>query len=173
MPESDVLAKVKHRPGNVTASWIFGGALLAFLIVIVFVLDEPSSWQLAIIRFIMALAAAFLAYFFVGGVVLKMTKTGVALGATGGFVFFVLIEFVVNPFDLKTTIVDIAPSIVRTDSTVVAAQRDLATQGFYKGPITGKADSKTRESIRQFQLSKKLPVSGYLLDDTRKHLVGR
>lgn len=78
------------------ASWIFGSVLLVFLMAAVFIDIDPS--KLPIIRFFMALAAAFFALFFVGGVLLKGTLNGLFISATGGFVLFILMQFVFNPF---------------------------------------------------------------------------
>ncbi len=79
------------------ASWIFGSTLLLFLMV-AFFMPPFSGDQRAILRFFMALSSAFFALFFVGGVLLRGTLKGLLISATGGFVFFVLIQFVFNPF---------------------------------------------------------------------------
>lgn len=80
------------------ASWIFGGALLIFLFIVVFILPTPTQFQKDTIRFLMALAAAFFSLFFIGGVLLKGTLKGLFISATGGFVLFILIQFVFHPF---------------------------------------------------------------------------
>lgn len=79
------------------ASWIFGSGLLLFLMV-AFFLPQLNQDQRAILRFFMALVSAFFAIFFVGGVLLKGTVRGLLISATGGFVLFVLVQFVFNPF---------------------------------------------------------------------------
>jgi CheY-like chemotaxis protein len=83
------------------ASWIFGGLILAFLMLVVFVDINPSKFP--IIRFLMALTAAFFAFFFVGGVLLEGTLKGLFISATGGFVLFILIQFVFDPFMVRPT----------------------------------------------------------------------
>jgi hypothetical protein len=87
---------------SAAASWIFGAVLLIFLIVIVFLIPNASDTQKGIIRFLMALAAALFAFFFVGGVLLRGTVKGLFISATGGFVLFVLIQFVFDPFKLSS-----------------------------------------------------------------------
>jgi hypothetical protein len=164
-------AILANREGSATASWVFGGVLLVILVAILFLIPEPKGPQMGIIRFFMALAAGFLAYFFVGGVVLKGSVVGNKIAATGGFVFFVLIMFVVNPFNVETVVADVSPSILPTDEAIAQAQQKLAKDGFYAGPITGKADSRTREAVREYQKSKNLTtVDGYLDDATRTSL---
>jgi hypothetical protein len=83
------------------ASWIFGGLILLFLMLVVFVDIHPSKFP--IVRFLMALSAAFFALFFVGGVLLQGTLNGLYISATGGFVLFILVQFVFNPFGDKPT----------------------------------------------------------------------
>jgi len=126
---------------------------------------------MGITRFFMAIAAGFLVYFFCGGVIFKGTIVGNRISATGGFAVFVLIMFVVSPFDLETVVADVAPGVLPTDTAIMQAQRKLAQDGFYTGPVTGKADSRTREAVREFQKSKNLTqVDGYLGDATRVSL---
>ncbi|HLG56885.1 MAG TPA: hypothetical protein VI485_16220 [Vicinamibacterales bacterium] len=57
----------------------------------------------------MALSAAFLAFFFVGGVLLKGSRPGIAVSATGGFALFVLLVAFVDPFALKVPVTPLAP----------------------------------------------------------------
>lgn len=83
------------------ASWIFGGLILIFLMIVVFVDIQPNKFP--IIRFLMALSSAFFAFFFVGGVLLEGTLKGLYISATGGFVLFILIQFVFNPFEVLPT----------------------------------------------------------------------
>lgn len=84
-----------------SASWIFGGLILLFLMLVVLV--EIDDSKLPIVRFLMALSAAFFALFFVGGVLLQGTLNGLYISATGGFVLFILVQFVFNPFAVITT----------------------------------------------------------------------
>lgn len=65
---------------------------------VVFVDINPSKFP--IVRFLMALSAAFFALFFVGGVLLEGTLRGLYISATGGFVLFILIQFVFNPWEV-------------------------------------------------------------------------
>lgn len=90
-----------YQTTSALASWVFGGLILVFLMIVVLVPVEPSKFP--IIRFLMALSAAFFAVFFVGGVLLKGTLNGLFISATGGFVLFVLIQFVFNPFSVLPT----------------------------------------------------------------------
>jgi CheY-like chemotaxis protein len=83
------------------ASWIFGGLILLFLMAVVFVDIQPSKFP--VIRFLMALSAAFFAIFFVGGVLLEGTLKGFFISATGGLVLFILIQFVFDPFTARPT----------------------------------------------------------------------
>ena len=160
----------RHQSGNAKASWVFGGLLLAVLVVVLFALPEPTPFQRDITRYIMALLAAFFAYFFVGGVVLQGNLAGHIVGAGGGFALFILVAFVVTPFDIKTSITDAVPGLLPADDTVADAQRTLVQSGFYKGLITGKADSQTREAIRKFQASKNMKVDGFVRDAPRSVL---
>jgi hypothetical protein len=91
------------------ASWIFGSLILVFLIITVFALPNPTDSQRGIIRFLMALSAAFLAFFFVGGVLLKGTRPGLAISATGGFALFVLLVAFVDPFTMKVPVTPVVP----------------------------------------------------------------
>ena len=87
-----------YQSGSPKASWIFGGCLLLFLITVVFALPSPTDFQEKIVRFLMALTGALFSLFFLGGVLLKGTLGGLITGATGGFVIFILIQFVYDPF---------------------------------------------------------------------------
>jgi hypothetical protein len=84
------------------ASWIFGSLLLLVLIGVLFFRPNLSADQRAILRLLMALAAGFFAIFFVGGVLLNGTLMGLALSATGGFVLFILIQFIFDPFAIRS-----------------------------------------------------------------------
>lgn len=95
-PQSASSTLHNYQATSPIASWIFGGLILAFLMIIVFAPVEPSKFP--IIRFLMALSAGFFAVFFVGGVLLRGTLNGFFISATGGFVLFVLIQFVFDPF---------------------------------------------------------------------------
>lgn len=80
---------------SIVACLVFGGALLIILIYLLLSPKERrfSKVQQDILRLLTALAAAFLATFFVVGVLLDGTLKGFALSATGGFVIFILIFF--------------------------------------------------------------------------------
>lgn len=101
IPPKDPIAP-PGEPGNrfhhsaAWASWIFGGLILLFLMLVVFVNFAPDRFP--IIRFFMALSAALFAFFFVGGILLQGTTRGFFVSATGGFVLFILIQFVFDPF---------------------------------------------------------------------------
>src|SRR5262245_12071212 len=140
--------RIVERSGSAVASWVLGGILLAVLVAIVFIIPEPTEFQRGVTRFFMALTAGCFAYFFVGGVVLKGTVGGQRIGATGGFVLFLLIQFVVEPFNLRTAVADAVPSLAPADPDIAMAQRTLAQRGLYSGPISGKANTQTREGIR-------------------------
>jgi hypothetical protein len=170
MPKPVGATPADPRSGSATASWIFGGLLLAVLVFVLFCVPEPTPFQRYITQFIMGLLAGFFAYFFMGGVVLKGTLAGQVVGASGGFALFILVAFVVTPFDIKTSIADVAPGLLPADDTVVEAQRTLAQNGFYTGPITGKADSQTREAIKKFQVSKNMKVDGFVRNAPRSIL---
>ena len=83
------------------ASWIFGGLILLFLMLIVFVDIDPIKFP--IVRFLMALSAGFFATFFVGGIILNGTLRGIAFSAAGGIALFILIQFVFDPFQVLPT----------------------------------------------------------------------
>src|SRR5436853_5599043 len=95
-PQNSSPTLENYQATSPIASWVFGGLILVFLMVIVFARIEPDKFP--IIRFLMALSAAFFSLFFVGGVLLRGTLNGLFLSATGGFVLFVLIQFIVDPF---------------------------------------------------------------------------
>lgn len=112
----------KQRPSVVAplhtsapiASWIFGSLLLLFLLGIIILRPALSDDQRVMIRFLMSLISAFFALFFVGGVLMKGTIKGFALSATGGFVLFILLQFIYNPFEALTR----PPSKILDESTV-------------------------------------------------------
>lgn len=97
-PQEDDNRLKNFRAASPTASWIFGSVLLIFLMVVFFKggLDPD---QRTLLRFFMALTSAFFAVFFVGGVLLKGTLNGLYISATGGFVLFILMQFVFDPFN--------------------------------------------------------------------------
>jgi peptidoglycan hydrolase-like protein with peptidoglycan-binding domain len=159
------------RPGSVVASWIFGSALLALLIVIVFALPEPSPFQVGLIRVLVALAAAFLSYFFVGNVVLRGNLFGLSIGSGGGFAIFILLVSVVNPLALQKEVADVAPAIMPFNPQIAQAQEALRALGLYKGTRTGVPDSATRSAIASFQSQHHLPADGYLDPATTRKLV--
>ena len=57
-----------------------------------------------------------------------------------------------------------------TDSTVVAAQEQLARQHYYHGEIDGIIGPETRRAIGQYQRDHDLRVTGYLTSDTLRAL---
>jgi hypothetical protein len=52
------------------------------------------------------------------------------------------------------------------DSTVAAAQQQLARQGYYRGEIDGVLGPETRRAIARYQSNHSLHVTGYLTKDT-------
>ncbi len=104
-----------YQASSPIASWVFGGLILLFLMMVVFVPIEPTKFP--IVRYLMALSAAFFAIFFVGGVLLKGTLNGLFISATGGFVLFILTAFVFDPFKVLPTASAVpSPSPVATVS---------------------------------------------------------
>ena len=71
------------------------------------------------------------------------------------------------PFVSSTNSNGVAPSVRRRISTridserVVEIQRALQERGLYDGELSGSYDETTVESMRQFQNSQKIPVTGY------------
>ena len=159
-----------HLKGSAIASWIFGSFLLLTLLAIIFLLPEPSDSQRSMIRFLMALGAAFLSFFFVGGVILNGTIAGQTIGGGGGFALFILLQFLVDPFSVKTKVADAAPEVLRKDETIAVAQKMLKEAGYYQGEITGVADSETRAAIKAFQSAEGLVADGYLGPKTKQIL---
>ena len=86
-----------YRKTSAAASWIFGIIFVAFFIAVFFFVPNPTATQCGILRFVMSLTAGLFAFFFIGGVVLKGKLAGLAIGATGGFVLFILMQFVYDP----------------------------------------------------------------------------
>lgn len=120
----DSLAK-KGRPFEESAgvaSWIFGGLILLFLMLIVLVDIDPIKFP--IVRFLMALSAGFFATFFVGGVILNGTLRGIAFSAAGGIALFILIQFVFDPFQVLPA----RSSTASPGPTPAATQSPPATQ---------------------------------------------
>lgn len=101
------------------ASWIFGGLILVFLMVVVFIPIEPDKYP--IIRFLMALSAAFFAFFFVGGVLLESTYKGLFISGTGGFALFILIQIFFDPFALVYNGSDRRPKVVGSPTATATA----------------------------------------------------
>jgi len=87
-----------YQKGSRSASWVFGLILLAVLILMFFFVPNPTDFQRGLARFFLALSAGFLAFFFVGGVILSGGWGGVTIGAAGGFAVFVGIQFFFDPF---------------------------------------------------------------------------
>jgi len=158
---------------NTVASWIFGGAVLAVIVAVVFVLPEPTEAQRVLIRFLMALSAAFLSYFFLGRVLLKGKVFGQAIGGSGGFALFIIIQFFADPYSARTIVADVAPALLPKDESVAAAQTALKDAGLYDGTVTGVADTKTREAIKTWQTRNKVRADGYVAGLTRRQLQSR
>src|SRR5215470_16673892 len=59
------------------------------------------------------------------------------------------------------------PGTQNSDNTK-KIQQALHSKGFYSGPVNGVMSESTRESIRSFQKSKKLNVTGNIDDDTAR-----
>lgn len=155
---------------NTIASWIFGGIVLAVIVAVVFVLPEPTQAQRVVIRFLMALAAAFLSYFFLGRVLLKGKLFGQAIGGSGGFALFIVIQFFADPYSARTMVADVAPDLLPQDESVAAAQTALKEEGLYNGSVTGVADTKTREAIKVWQSRNELRADGFVSGVTRRKL---
>ena len=160
MPENNLL--FKDRKGNVIASAITGGAILLFLAVIVFVMPEPTGFQRGVLRFFIAVAAAMLATFFLGGVVLQGSLAGSRVGAGGGFALFILIQFVFDPLKIQTVAADTAPQLVPPRQEVKMAQEALSKAGAYSGAIDGIPGAATRSAIKKFQAEQGLEATGYV-----------
>jgi hypothetical protein len=152
----------RDRKGNVIASAVAGGILLIFLIVVTFLLPDATTFQRGVIRFCIALAAGFSATFFVGGVVLQGQIFGNQIGAGGGFVLFILVQFFVNPWDTQAVAADEMPSAVRTSEAIAQAQDHLKGTGGYRGAVDGKAGRATRKAIQSFQEAHGLTPTGFL-----------
>lgn len=73
--------------------------LLFVLFYLLFRLPEPSHFQRQVARVIVAFASGLLAYFFVGTIVIAGTAWGFRISAGAGFALFILVMFVVNPFE--------------------------------------------------------------------------
>ncbi|HEV2803378.1 MAG TPA: peptidoglycan-binding protein [Chthoniobacterales bacterium] len=160
----------KHKAGNTLASAIAGGGILVFLMIIIFVLQEPNGFQRQMLRFFVALCAALFAHFFIGGVVLQGSIAGSRIGAGGGFALFVLVLFVVDPLKAQTVVADAAPSLIRVNPRIVEAQKKLKDVGLLTQGASGVPTSETRSAIREFQKSHGLAENGYLDPETRDAL---
>jgi putative peptidoglycan binding protein/glycosyl hydrolase family 46 len=166
MPEKYLL--FKDRKGNVIASALTGGAILAFLAAAVFVMPEPSDFQRGVMRFFIAISAALLATFFLGGVVLQGNLAGSRVGAGGGFALFILIQFVFDPLKIQAVTADAAPKIVPPREEVRKAQETLAQLGMYNGAADGIPGTATRLAIRRFQTDLGLQATGYVDPSTEQ-----
>lgn len=87
-----------YQKGSQPASWVFGSIILLVLIVMFFLVPNPTEFQRGLARFFVALSAGFLAFFLVGGVLLSGGWGGITIGAAGGFAVFVGIQFFFDPF---------------------------------------------------------------------------
>jgi hypothetical protein len=160
----------QHKAGNTLASAVAGGGILLFLMVIVFVLQEPNDFQRHVLRFFVSLCAALFAHFFLGGIVLQGSLAGSKIGAGGGFVLFLLLQFVFDPFAAQTAIADIVPSIVPKNPEIAQAQSILKKAGLFEAPASGIPDSQTREAIVKFQQRHNIRADGFLDKETLKAL---
>ena len=80
-----------------------------------------------------------------------------------------------NLFNLNFTPPDSSAPIkhrnVQMDqSRVVEIQQALASRGFYLGEMTGEYDNATVEAMRRFQVSEKIPITGYPTAHSLKRL---
>jgi peptidoglycan hydrolase-like protein with peptidoglycan-binding domain len=66
----------------------------------------------------------------------------------------------------------LALQIGNQGSQITTLQQNLATSGFYKGPITGFYGELTQSAVRRFQQAKGLPVDGIAGPDTLSALNG-
>jgi len=87
-----------YQRGSSPASWVFGLILLCVFITMLFLMPHPTDFQRNVARFLAAISGGFLAFFFVGGVILSGGLGGVTIGAAGGFAIFVAMQFLVHPF---------------------------------------------------------------------------
>jgi hypothetical protein len=150
-----------HAIGSSVAAWVLGSALLLLLTAVVFILPEPSPFQQGVVRFMLALTGALLSYFFCGGLTFRAHKAGIVVAGSSGFVLFIFLLTVINPFDVRTTIANFAPSALPGDKTILQAQEALKIRGLYHGDITGRPDTPTRNAIKQFQAENHLPADGF------------
>jgi hypothetical protein len=160
MPENNIL--FKDRKGNLVVSVIAGSAIMLFLAVIVFLMPEPTAFQRGVLRFFIAVGAAMLATFFLGGVVLQGNLAGSKVGAGGGFALFILIQFVFDPLQIQTVAADAAPQIVPPREEVKQAQEALSQSAAYAGAIDGIPGAATRSAIKKFQAERGFPATGYV-----------
>lgn len=158
----------KDRKGNVAASAIAGGAILVFLAIVVFIMPEPTAFQRGVLRFFIAVGAAMLSTFFLGGVALQGSLAGSKVGAGGGFALFILIQFVFDPLKIQTVVADAAPGIVPPRQEVKLAQEVLSRSGAYDGEVDGIPGASTRRAIKEFQIDRGLPATGYVDPETVK-----
>lgn len=132
-----------YQSSSTAASWIFGSILLLFLILIVFLLPNPTSFQKDTIRFLMALTGALFSIFFVGGVLLKGSLGGLAVSATGGFVLFILLQFMYDPFKERPII---PPQNYPSASPTLTVKETSETRFEFKSAVTD-ANGNTVEEI--------------------------
>lgn len=151
---------VPQQGGSARAAAVFGGTILVALIAACIYIPNPSDFQCRVIRFAMALDAGFLSYFFLGGVTMQGTISGYAIKATGSFVLFVLLQFVVNPLDLQAAAIKVNKNIVPANKEVRQAQMILHNRYDYKGPIDGRLHTVTRTALENFQRNNNLKQTG-------------
>lgn len=133
------------------ASWIFGSLLLIFLVAFCFIIPEPTPSQAQIMHFIMAALSGFFAYFFVGDAVLKGNIKGQKLAAGGGFALFLVMQFLVDPSELRSAAGAFFPNWVRSDARIKDAQTILQRMHLLNKEPDGVRDIATSKALREFQ----------------------
>jgi hypothetical protein len=74
------------------------------------------------------------------------------------------------PYDYYTDDQSYDNSAPVVDSTVQAAQTQLAALGYYNGPVDGILGPTTRDALAKYQAAKQLRVTGSLSPDTLQSL---
>lgn len=171
-PASPVLRKGTGTRSKGRGSWVFGSTLLAYLMVVVFVLPDPSPFQEQLLRLFMALLGGLLSYFLVGDIVLHGNSgpTAKIFTATGGFAVFLVIYLVPAVTAVREIGGEFLPSIVRTDPALRDAQQRLQELKFLDKAPDGIRDSATSSAIKRFQAENSIPATGILSNETLKAL---
>lgn len=160
------------RPGDYRVCLVWGSVLVVFLGFVIFALPEPiSTTQQGILRFFIALAAGLFAKFFVGGVVFR-GRIGQSnqVSAGGGFVLFILAEFVIDPLNAQAIVGNHFPNIIASNATVQSTQGALKLLGRYSGPVNGVANTATRDAIRLEQQAAGMATTGILDNATFQYI---